>query len=383
MGACVVIGKVSEAHNQEFLRGHDEEVCCVAVSSSGVLMASAQLPSSQGNAVGAPVVVWEYETRRMLYQLNGFQCKITRMAFSPDDHFLVASGEDCRMVLWDMRTSEVVLTKMFPAPINLLAWGRIDESSRRAVYTLAFSHSSQVIMNDLAYDISCMQYALKSYPCGMPSTGLVRDYLCGTLTHSLDNVLGGTLAGEMVIFNAETRVFRCTVPVSSNGVHSIVACNQTGHVFAGTGDGMINKLVGANAEWSLTAQVRVVGQVVSLSISSDGSELLAGTSAGKSYRVLACDLSVSELSSSHIAPVMACAFGTQSDLFASISQDGTIRVWDLSDYSVLAMAQETVAGLSLCFMMPKVGYTPITTLISGWNDGCIRAYNAASGVRFL
>lgn len=325
--------------------------------------------------------VWEVATRRELYHLSGFNTKITRLAFSPDDHFLVATGEDCRLVLWDMRTSEVVVTKSFPSPVSLLKWGPIDESARRPKYSLLYAHSSQLIVNELAYDLSVMQYGLSSVPCAMPSTGLIRDYLCSTLTFQNDCLLAGTPAGELVVFNINSKVFRGIVPVSSNGVHSIVGCNDTGNVFAGTGDGMINKLTGGDSQWSMVGRVRVLGQVVSLSLNHDSSELLAGTSAGKIYRVLTSDLSVSELASSHVSSVSCVAFGLKSDLFASISHDGTIRVWDLSDYSTIAETREKGKGLAICFGQSIANSNDLTTLITGWKDGSIRAYDAITASR--
>lgn len=52
---------------------------------------------------GAAVVVWELGAQQELYRLLGFQRPVLQMAFSPDDHFLAASSEDCRVIIWDMR----------------------------------------------------------------------------------------------------------------------------------------------------------------------------------------------------------------------------------------------------------------------------------------
>lgn len=38
-----------------------------------------------------------------MYQLIAFQRPVLQLCFSPDDHFLAASSEDCRVVIWDMR----------------------------------------------------------------------------------------------------------------------------------------------------------------------------------------------------------------------------------------------------------------------------------------
>ncbi|KAG9407308.1 hypothetical protein AC1031_002038 [Aphanomyces cochlioides] len=49
MGAAVVVARISDSHSQEFLRGHDEEISSMAMSKSGILLASGQLPSAKRN----------------------------------------------------------------------------------------------------------------------------------------------------------------------------------------------------------------------------------------------------------------------------------------------------------------------------------------------
>ena len=73
------------------------------------------------------------------------------------------------------------------------------------------------------------------------------------------------------------------------------------------------------------------------------------------------------ISESHTQPVVAIAFAAdQNDRFATASLDGTIRVWDIADYAVIATAhprKEQERGVTpMC-----LGYTDI--LLSGWSDG--------------
>jgi WD40 repeat protein len=124
MGAAVVIGNVHESHKQELLRGHEEEINIMAVGNTGGMLASAQIascrhqvrssglspqtilgtdPSEFNQDQGAAIIVWDLANRHELYRLTGFQKSVIQLAFSPDDHFLVASSEDCRILLWDMR----------------------------------------------------------------------------------------------------------------------------------------------------------------------------------------------------------------------------------------------------------------------------------------
>ncbi|TMW61987.1 hypothetical protein Poli38472_009480 [Pythium oligandrum] len=375
MGAAVVIGNIRESHNQELLRGHDEEINVMSVSNSGGLLASAQIASRRRQEHGATIIVWELANRREIYRLPGFQRSVIQMAFSPDDHFLVASSEDCRVMLWDARTSELVLTKSFPTPITILNWGKSEEKARRPKYTLTMAYSSQLLTGELAYDIGCMQYRLEVAPFAMPNVGLARSYLCASMTPSKTDLLAGTIAGELVIFNTEAQTYRNALPVSRNGVHSVVACRATGFLYVGAGDGVLKKLVGREAEWNLVGQVQLVGGITSISVSPDGSQVFAGTSAGKMYHIVSTTLVPTELASSHLGSVAGCGYNeASSEEFATISMDGSLRVWNLSTYRLKCMATEAVAGLCLAFT--KKQNPPL--IVSGWADGWVRAFDASS-----
>ncbi|KAG1708031.1 hypothetical protein DVH05_024716 [Phytophthora capsici] len=380
MGSAVVIGKIHDSQSQELLCGHEEEINVLCLSNSGAFLASAQIPPHSGRTDrgGAYIIIWDLSTGHERYRLEGFFRPVLQMGFSPDDHFLAASSEDCRIILWDMRTSEVVLTKSFPTPITILNWGKMDEKCRRPKYTLAFAHSSQLLCGELAYDITGMQYRLEVSCFSMPNVGIVRTYLCVAITATRTDILAGTAAGELVVFNAESLVYRNAVPVVRNGVHSVASCGDTGYVYVGAGDGVLKKLVGRDSDWNLVGQVQLVGGITSISIGPGGTQLFAGTSAGKMYHIVANTLVTSELASSHLGAVTSCAFGDSCEEFATISVDGSVRVWDLSTYHLKCMATEAVAGLCIAISRNVTPATQSGMVVSGWADGWLRAYDAST-----
>lgn len=270
----------------------------------------------------------------------------------------------------------MVLSKAFAAPVTILNWGRVDEKCRRPKYELTFAYSSQLLLGELAYDIACMQYKLDVSAFSMPNVGLTRSYLCATMTHARTDVLAGTTAGELVVFSVGAQVYRNAVPVSRNGVHSIACCRASGYVYVGAGDGVLKKLVGRDADWNLVGQVQLVGGITSLSVGPDGARVFAGTSAGKMYVVTAATLAPTELASSHLGAVTGCAFGDSSDECATISVDGSVRLWSLSTYELKCMATEAAAGLAVA--ITKRSTATVTVVLTGWADGWLRAYDAAT-----
>lgn len=59
-----------------------------------------------------------------------------------------------------------------------------------------------------------------------------------------------------------------------------------------------------------------------------------------------------------------------SDKFATCSEDGTIRLWDSNDYSVLSRCTASTAGN----VYPNCSTFTDEIIISGWNDGKIRTF---------
>jgi len=62
-----------------------------------------------------------------------------------------------------------------------------------------------------------------------------------------------------------------------------------------------------------------------------------------------------------------------SDRFASASEDGTIRLWDISEYQVTARCSATNAGVPICLVYRD------EVLLSGWQDGKIRMFRSDNG----
>jgi WD40 repeat protein len=188
----------------------------------------------------------------------------------------------------------------------------------------------------------------------------------------------------MVVFNTEARIFRGAIPVASNGIFSM-AVAEAGVVFAGAGDGSIKRLEGSDMEWKCTGESVLEGKVHALTTRTATRDeadavgdvvLLAGTTAGRVYTALASDgISVASQELGHVAAVTCVAFGrSRSDVVATGSVDGSIRVWDLSDYGVL---QASVGPCEVCSLWLDDELDG--TLVSGWSDGVVRGFEGGTG----
>ena len=89
-----------------------------------------------------------------------------------------------------------------------------------------------------------MSYKISTGTCQLPSAGMSRAYTCAVCDVPGDYFYAGTNSGEIIIFNIRNRIFRASIPLSSNGILCLMENN--GMIFAGSGDGKIKKLAGGD-----------------------------------------------------------------------------------------------------------------------------------------
>ena len=200
-GRLLVIESLHDKHKQEFLRGHDMEISCITVSNNRRLMASGQLGTQFQRTAEAPVILWNYETRKPIAVLKGMMECVEQLAFSPDDRYLAGVGRNNTFVIWDTQDGTPIHTRITEQIFTMLAWGDIltDANPKHPTYTLIQGNRQQIFINKLEFDISSMQYLLKQSTCQLPNTGLQRDY---TFTRARgDLLLAGTQSGEVCVFS--------------------------------------------------------------------------------------------------------------------------------------------------------------------------------------
>lgn len=86
----------------------------------------------------APIILWNFTTKEPIAVLKGMQVCVKKLAFSPDDRFLAALGENNTFIIWDTRDGSAIHTHVTEFPITVLAWGdQIDATNpKHPSYTL-------------------------------------------------------------------------------------------------------------------------------------------------------------------------------------------------------------------------------------------------------
>lgn len=162
-GGLLVLESLHDKHKQEFLRGHDMEISCIAVSNNGRMMATGQLGTTFQRTPEAPVILWNYETRKPIAVLKGMLECVELLAFSPDDRYLAGVGRNNTFIIWDTKDGAPIHTRITEHPFTVLAWGDLNTqvNPKHPSYTLVQGNKQQIFINTLEFDISSMQYHLK------------------------------------------------------------------------------------------------------------------------------------------------------------------------------------------------------------------------------
>ena len=376
VGSAVVVGDLNDPHQQEFLRGHDMEITAMAISASGSKLASGQLGTVHHKGYGAPVIVWDLNTKRPLFTLHGHKERVDLLRFSPDERFLVGTGADCLLHIWDIQTGEVIFGKKFAKPVPLPVVRRAGEGPAHPVRgghrdCGGADHERPLLRpNAAAVDgrLDGHIHADGGHDAGV---------LLQRAQPRRGRAPGGEQRGGPHRLQAAVEGVPRVRAGVQRGLRALVASKTAFEVFCGGGDGSVKKLNGDDMRWTLTGEATVDGAVTSLSLVASGAELLVGTDTGRVYRMLTSDLTAQLVAVGHTDKVTCVAFGSRSDVFASGTEKGDVKVWDLSDYGVLSettVAPENGAEggvASICWVGDEA-------VVTGWHDTFIRCHDAST-----
>ena len=375
-GGCLVVCDFNDPHNQVFLRGHDDNLSAVALSRSGKLAATGQ------TGLNADVVVWAYgdaEQKSAMYRLSEHDHGVACLAFSQDERLLVTIGvkDDGKMFVWDMTTGNIVGTAKAPPDTRCVAFGGMYKNVKRrptGSYQFVTAGNQSLVF----WTLEPMSGTLNQVK--IPSR-VQRNYTCLSWSDDYELLVLGTESGDFCFcaFVDKRSLTLCdSVTATSGGVHA-VHCDgnmgdDTARVFVGGGDGSLGIFQRDRNTFIETASTKLGGCITSVSLSADGTESIVGTSNGLAYRVTTNGLRSLMLCETHADAVTAVAYAPNlSERFITASSDGTLRVWDASDYTVIIRASVVDGGRPTCVALS------VDAIISGWEDGKVRCHLAETG----
>jgi WD40 repeat protein len=373
-GACVVIGDVNDPHKQSFLRGHDDLVSCLAMSSSGRFLISAQTGEN------ADVIVWDWASRQLIYRMQEHDHGVLHVSITDDERFLLTVGVtgDDKMVVWDLTTGCIVANKPNMEVTTCACWGgRKKNIKGRDTTEFLIATGGQRSLKIWTLDPATGGLSDERVNLG----NQVRNFTRLAFAPSRDYLYAASSSGDFSAVHVRNLMMHSVTQACSNGVFALfvqVSPNGDDQIVVGGGDGSLSIFEGGGRSYRKAAEVQLDGPVSAVMPVGGPTTYVAGTARGLVYHV---ELSSGKgrakpLVDSHFEPVCGVAYAPDdSACFATCSHDGTVRVWDVSDYTVTARGacQTSIVGNPLC-----IGFTG-EILLTGWRDGQMRAHDAENG----
>jgi len=371
IGPTLIVSEFSDQHNQSLLRRHSSSITCVAISECGTMMASGQV---------GMVNLWDFAKLRLIHSFAGLQHKAKSVLFSPDSRFLIVVDTKGLFLVWDTRSAETIFAKQLPQGLCvdavriLSATPSPSSNGKHNEYRLAVSHGFALYEWTLSYSVKRMEYVLSGevrfhFP---PNRSFNR-----RLTHIAHCAANGLIAatthiGEVYVFSAKHRAFAHSFQVCSKGAN--VACFvDAANLIIGGGDGTVThfRLSQNNNEWAhaKTLSLGEKASVNSLRMSADAKFVLATTTESKLFRIDFGDFAASLLFESAFSAIAQIAFGPKyNHIFATLTTDAILKLWDLSDYRSVGEVREVrKRGTALAFGADA-------QILCGFDDGSMVCY---------
>lgn len=411
LGLTIVV-KNLRRNTQAFLHGHTDQISCLTMSHDETTLASGQESKSRGKKV--PVILWNLDailagmdtksdqSAQSLHRLNLHMGKVQDVCFSAQDTYVYTLGgqDDNSLVCWDVASGEplcgtsagddstLVVQALNQVDDMLVTGGnyavtlwRLDKQSRKF-------HSLKANLGNLKRIVTCVAISPddRTAYCGS-KTGDVMEI-------SLDSDLMRDQCGFPPVGTQKPRYTRSSKERFSRGIQCMRLFHHARQLklMIGAGDGSFAVLNTSSPSASTGQQAsplrtekceKLTGGVTSIS-GQDGAYYI-GTSHANMYG-LTCDdasaLRSPELRATcHYDGINDVIFpkcpskdpSVNSEIFLSCSKND-IRIWNASKVQEILRIQ--VPNLTChCIDITACG----DTILSGWDDGKIRAFYPESG----
>ncbi|KAJ3043454.1 Cilia- and flagella-associated protein 52 [Rhizophlyctis rosea] len=317
----------------------------------------------------ADIIIWDFATRKLLRRLTLHKVKVQALAFSPNDKYLASLGgqDDNSIIAWDLEKGAAICG----APAS--------KDSSGVTLSLSYFNNNEfsfVTGGHGTLRIWTLDVAARKVRASDCQTGQIKRIVrCICVDPSDEFMYCGTTTGDLLKVDLRTGLFKLSGPPKEKDLFSMgvlsVALAKDGHVIVGCGDGTIAAL--KLPKLTIVNSAKLSGSVTSLTFDTD-TQISAGTAYSNIYTLDTQSFSPVLKTTCHYAPVNDVAFPPDSSEVLATASDADIRIWSTTKSS--EMLRIAVPNLECKVIeFKKDG----SSLISGWNDGKIRAFGPQSG----
>ncbi|XP_073974180.1 cilia- and flagella-associated protein 52 isoform X2 [Rhodnius prolixus] len=398
-----------ETKTYRYLEGHNNVISSVAVSRTGKYIASGQI-----NHMGfkAPVIVWDYATGQSVFKHDSHKVRVENVQFSICENYIISLGgrDDANVVVFDIISGDAICGT-FSSNLNAgdaVTIGALNVHNlcflTGGVYTLRLwtldpKNKSvlgvDVLMGKIRRKITCIEVDKKDEFawCGTSTGDLMKVKLnfCKEDLKNSQPISTPSLVGCFAKHSPQKK--RPLQPeLWVVGVRSLLMLKDDLMV-VGAGDGTIqlvrqqqvkinrldknvsHKLIIPTYPLFVPMKTCSVGALVtSMQFLFNKKRILVGTIKCEMLIIDFETFKVDLYLTCHTQAIYSLTFpNNYSDVFATSSKDD-VRIWSVS------MSRELLRIRVPNFTCSSVLFAPDgRNIITGWNDGNIRAFTPQSG----
>jgi len=350
VGGLIVVEDLSDRNNQVYFRHGQNQIGAFKISNNGKFLAVGFISDNLEKIIPTSVILWNFETKEVIYELSGILKGVNIIEFSQDDQYIAAAGLDNSIYIWQLETGYKCFHKIFEFNINLLQWTYIfmsdsnqlnnasnnnnngennNNNNKNTDYYLTIANVNVIHYVRFYYDFNSMQFYTSFNKFNLPSTGYNRIYTSSLVDLENRTLFMGTSGGELSSFNLDNLYFKTSYNVINNGVTSLLFApesNGNSHcVIIGGGDGRIKKMVFSEGKQILTHEIQLSSRILALAHGTDIREFFAATKNGEIFRVLADDFTYTLHSNSHVVPVNSADYFRGKNDVCFVCDDSVIN----------------------------------------------------------
>lgn len=381
LGNNIVIEDISNEASQCILSSHTNDVTCIAISNDGRYIASGQ---ETFMGFKASIILWDYETKRVVTKWDLHKVKVQALAFSKNDKYVISLGgqDDGSVVVWDMSTLEPICGS--PAQVEsagittCLATSKVDVNC----FVTGGDNTLRVWTID--------KENRKIRPVNTNLGGFKRVITCIEMVDdavaSMPFFFCGTTTGDILCINKATNILTTEFPQKNKFTQGVTAVsfvkmvdNQF-NVLVGTGNGMVgNYTIGIAFEKGNKVKTsfkhrkdaepwkHCESSITAIAKRGAGHQFFVGTETSQVYKFSFADFSSDLVKTCHSSIVNDIIFPFGVAQLIITCQMGEIRVWNLTNGKELrrfCLANKVCNAVAIS----RDG----KLVVSGWNDGKIR-----------
>lgn len=171
VGGMIIIEDLREKNNQIFFRHGNNEISCFSVSHKGKMIAVGFISENIEKKFPTSIILWNYETKTIIYEFTGITKGVNIIEFSPDDRFLAAGGIDNSFYIWEISTGVKAFSRIHELKLSFICWTSMTYDGKNPNYSIVTSNVNNITYLYFYYELASMQYNMKNDRFTLPNTG--------------------------------------------------------------------------------------------------------------------------------------------------------------------------------------------------------------------